>query len=94
MAVTEVIRFDFFAQAVNGIRSGILRPTFLFEHSPPIVELPRPLSPFDGPSIQPGYVCPGYRANCSIARANGGRKGRFQCRRPICTKQFYLSTEG
>ena len=47
MAVTEVIRFDFFAQAVNGIRSGILRPTFLFEHSPPIVELRRSLSPFD-----------------------------------------------
>lgn len=36
MAVTEVIRFRFCAQAVHHGRSPDLKPSFLFEHSPPL----------------------------------------------------------
>jgi hypothetical protein len=35
MAATEVIRFRFRTQAVHGVYSITLRPSFLFEHSPP-----------------------------------------------------------
>jgi len=37
MAATEVIRFRFSTQAVQGVHSSALDPTFLFEHSPPLV---------------------------------------------------------
>jgi hypothetical protein len=88
MAVTEVIRFDFRTQAVSGIPSGILRPTFLFEHSPPIVERRRPLSPLVPSFHSAGIRMSRHRANCSIARPKGGRRGRFECRRLIFTKRF------
>jgi hypothetical protein len=35
MAATEVIRFRFCAQAVHRAHLTTLRPSFLFEHSPP-----------------------------------------------------------
>jgi hypothetical protein len=37
MAATEVILFHFYTQAVHGVNSLIiLKPSFLFEHSPPV----------------------------------------------------------
>jgi hypothetical protein len=35
MAATEVIRFRFCMQVVHGERLSALKPSFLFEHSPP-----------------------------------------------------------
>ncbi len=40
MAATEVIRFSFSMQAVRDVRSPlVLKPSSLFEHSPPTAEL-------------------------------------------------------
>jgi hypothetical protein len=35
MAATEVIRFRFGTQAVHDVHSSAVKPSWLFEHSPP-----------------------------------------------------------
>ena len=93
MAVTEVIRFDFRTQAVSGIPLGVLRPAFLFEHSPPIVERRRPLSPSPIlPFRRQTYVPAPSQLFHRAPQRWAERK--IPCRRLICTKRFYSLTEG
>jgi hypothetical protein len=88
MAATEVIRFPFGTQAVLGVPSSTLNPSFLFEHSPPITPFAQPFSPFGPPSYADGIRVPGHLANCLPLPLLSREKGRLQCKRPICTKRF------
>jgi hypothetical protein len=87
MAATEVIRFRFGRQAVRNVRFSTLNPSFLFEHSPPSPWLAHSLSPFDSSSHVARIRVFRHLLTAAL-RSDRGKKGRFECKRPICTMQF------
>jgi len=89
MAATEVIRFHFRAQAFYLLHPPTLRQSHLFERSPPVLSYRQQLSLFNSPVHSIGIPVSRNLANRSTGRPDGGRKGRFECKRLMCTKQFY-----
>jgi hypothetical protein len=87
MAATEVIRFDFRAQAVSGVPSGTPKPSYLFEHSPPSRRPDAKFLSFIHRTIPPRYVRPAG-SQIVLSPLWCGKKGMPQCKRPMYTMQF------
>jgi hypothetical protein len=90
MAAKEFICFSLCMQAARGLRSPAnLKPSQLFEHSPPDLQITQLFSEIGVPIHFAKCHVPG-RFTHHQARTCRGLKGRLACKRPSITKQFFL----